>query len=79
MTLSVRLHRISRRMVGRLAAAILLPAALGGTAPAAELSVDDFKFDGPLGSHGAQIERVGRNHFHVTLGHAPEQPTWCNM
>ena len=48
-------------------------------ATASELSVDDFKFDGPLGCQGATIEKVDENHFKVTLGHAPKQPTWCNM
>ncbi len=46
---------------------------------ARELSTGDFKFDGPFGSAGATIERVGANHFKVVLGHAPEHPTWCNM
>jgi hypothetical protein len=46
---------------------------------AGELSVEDFDFDGPLGSQGAKIERVATNHFKVTLGHAPEHPDWCNM
>jgi len=48
-------------------------------AAAGELSVDDFKFDGPSGSDGATIEKIGENHFKISLGHAPEQPTWCNM
>ena len=43
-----------------------------------ELRVEDFTFEGPLGSAGTRIERVGRNHFRVTLGHAPEQPGWPN-
>jgi len=43
------------------------------------LTVDDFCFGGPLGSEGAAIERVGRNHFHVTLAHAPGHPEWANM
>jgi hypothetical protein len=48
-------------------------------AAAGELSVDDFRFDGPNGSQGASIEKVAANHFKVSLGHAPQQPTWCNM
>ncbi len=44
----------------------------------AELSVADFKFDGPLGSDGAVIEKIGTNHFKMTLGHAPGHPTWAN-
>lgn len=43
-----------------------------------ELSVENFRFDGPLGSDGARIEKLGRNHFRVTLGHAPNQPGWPN-
>ncbi|MEX2402785.1 MAG: M14 family zinc carboxypeptidase [Balneolales bacterium] len=42
------------------------------------LSVEDFRFDGPLGSGGAQIARVDTNHFRVTLDHAPHQPGWPN-
>jgi len=45
---------------------------------AAELSVEDFTFDCPLGSQGATIEKVATNHFKVTLGHAPEHDDWCN-
>lgn len=48
-------------------------------APAEELSVNDFSFEGPLGSHGTCIEKLGKNHFKIHLGHAPHQPTWCNM
>lgn len=43
-----------------------------------ELSVADFSFEGPLGSQGASIEEVGRNHFRVQLGAAPNQPGWPN-
>jgi hypothetical protein len=43
-----------------------------------ELAVEDFSFDGPLGSQGATIERLGSNHFRVTLGHAPGHPDWPN-
>ncbi len=43
-----------------------------------ELSVDDFTFEGPLGSQGASMEKIGTNHFQVTLGHAPEHPDWSN-
>jgi len=51
-----------------------VPAAVAG-----ELSVNDFKFDGPLGSQGATIEKIADSHFKISLGHAPEHPTWCNM
>lgn len=59
----------------------ICPASNSGAtlASASELSVEDFTFDGPLGSDGATIEKLGRNHFKVSLGHAPNQPTWCNM
>ncbi len=43
-----------------------------------ELSVNDFKFDGPLGSEGTTIEKLGENFFKVSLGHAPNQPEWNN-
>lgn len=44
-----------------------------------ELSINDFKFDGPLGSLGTKIERINRNHFKIIPGHAPEHPAWANM
>jgi hypothetical protein len=44
----------------------------------AELTCADFDFHGPLGSEAAKIERIAANHFKVTLGHAPNQRTWCN-
>lgn len=47
-------------------------------AQARPLSVEDFTFEGPLGSQGATIEAVGENHFKVTLGHAPNRPDWPN-
>lgn len=43
-----------------------------------ELSEGDFKFDGPLGSDGATIEKIEKNVFKVTLGHPPNQPEWNN-
>ena len=43
-----------------------------------ELTVDDFNFEGLLGSEGATIERIGTNHFKVTLASAPGHPTWAN-
>ena len=39
-----------------------------------ELTVKDFKFDGPMGSEGASIEKIDKNVFNVKLGHAPNQP-----
>jgi hypothetical protein len=47
--------------------------------PPVELTIHDFKFDGPLGSEGAKIEKIAKNHFRVSLGHAPEHPNWANM
>jgi hypothetical protein len=44
-----------------------------------ELSVSDFKFDGPLGCKGATIEKIGKNHFKLIPGHAPNHPNWPNM
>lgn len=46
--------------------------------PGAELCVKDFRFDGPLGSEGARIEKQGANHFRITLSHAPTHPDWAN-
>ena len=43
-----------------------------------DLSVEDFTFEGPLGSEGTTIERVEKNHFKVTLGSAPGHPDWNN-
>ncbi len=46
--------------------------------PQQELTVEDFSFQGPLGSAGTTLRRVGRNHFVATLGAAPNHPEWCN-
>ncbi|MBM4019106.1 MAG: carboxypeptidase family protein [Planctomycetes bacterium] len=59
-------------------AAPAAPAAAPAPAPARELAPEDFVFDGPIGSQGARIEKTGPNQFLLTLGHAPNQPTWCN-
>ena len=53
------------------------PAQSDPAAPA-ELRVEDFRFDGALGSEGAAIEQVAVNHFRVTLGAAPEHADWAN-
>ncbi len=45
---------------------------------AGELRVEDFCFDGPLGSEGAKIEKAGDNHFRVTLSSAPTHADWAN-
>lgn len=42
------------------------------------LTTADFRFDGPLGSQGAQIAQIDTNHFKMTLDHAPNQPEWPN-
>ncbi len=44
-----------------------------------ELSVNDFSFNGRLGSAGTTISRVGKNHFHIALGQAPCHPEWFNQ
>lgn len=57
------------------------PPAPAPAAPAAgpELAAEDFDFTGgPLGSQGATIEKIARDHFKVTVGAAPNQPTWAN-
>lgn len=60
-------------------AGILVAATMkAGAAHAATLSVEDFTFEGPLGSQGATIERVAENHFKVSLGAAPGHPDWNN-
>lgn len=46
--------------------------------PPQELAIEDFSFDGPLGSTGTTLRRVGRNHFVARLGAAPNHPEWCN-
>ncbi|MEF8811217.1 MAG: M14 family zinc carboxypeptidase [Bacteroidales bacterium] len=45
---------------------------------AEELTEDDFSFEGPLGSDGTTIEKLGTNYFKVKLGHAPEHTDWPN-
>lgn len=58
--------------------AIVLVGCGGGQSDVQELTVDDFRFDGPLGSDGTTIEKIGTNHFKVRLGHAPKHPKWPN-
>ncbi len=52
--------------------------ATGVQGRAGELSVEDFTFDGPIGSAGARIERVGRNDFRITLDHPANRTAWPN-
>lgn len=42
------------------------------------LTTEDFRFDGPLGSEGAQIAYIDTNYFKITLDNAPNQPGWPN-
>jgi hypothetical protein len=76
-------NRSGFRVGGWLAAVLWAMSAVmqlaSGRVAAQELTVADFKFDGPLGSHGATVAKIGENHFKISLGHAPNQPTWCNM
>lgn len=63
---------------------LLAALACGGTGAspechAGELTVEDFRFDGEYGSKDATIERVGRNHFRMSLRRIPENPKWTNM
>jgi hypothetical protein len=58
--------------------AVFLLLAFSGCSSERELSESDFRFDGPLGSEGAVIEKIERNLFRVKLGHAPNQPEWNN-
>ena len=57
---------------------LVLAVMKAGVACAATLSVEDFTFEGPLGSQDATIEKVGENHFKVSLGAAPGHPDWNN-
>lgn len=60
------------------ALAVVFAVILAAPAWAAPLSVEDFSFEGPLGSQGATIEPIGENHFKVKLGHAPNHLDWNN-
>lgn len=72
-------------MTRKLAVVLFLIAGITGylaaapTLAAAELTVDDFSFEGPLGSAGAKIEKLDTNHFKIVLDHAPGHPEWANM
>ncbi len=57
---------------------IILVQLLGGCSHERELNEADFRFDGPLGSEGAEIEKIETNLFRVRLSHAPNQPEWNN-
>jgi hypothetical protein len=48
------------------------------SARAGEIAPDDFRFDGPIGSAGAKVEKVGRDDFKITLGPGPKNPGWPN-
>jgi hypothetical protein len=60
------------------AIAVLVATVKVGAAYAAPLSVEDFTFEGPLGSQGTTIKKVGENHFKASLGAAPGHPDWNN-
>lgn len=45
----------------------------------AELTVEDFSFEGPLGSPGTTVTELGPNHFRVSLPRAPKHPEWSQM
>lgn len=51
---------------------------LTGCDSSSQLSVEDFNFDGPHGSDGASIEKIEKNHFKITLDHAPNHREWPN-
>lgn len=61
MKLTSNHHPMRSWAVTLLAMLISVWLAAGPAAAAKELAVEDFKFDGPLGSHGATIERIGEN------------------
>ncbi|MBD3374951.1 hypothetical protein GF406_07960 [candidate division KSB1 bacterium] len=67
------------RMGTRVKAVLLI--ALSGFACSThqDLESDDFRFNGPLGSKGATIEKIKKNTFRMTLGHAPDHDNWANM
>ena len=72
-----RLHNLASSVIGPAAAPTA--AASPATPPQdPELAVEDFSFEGTLGSAGTTLRRVGRNHFVATLGAAPNHPEWCN-
>lgn len=43
-----------------------------------DLSIEDFSLDGEYGSEGTTIEKLGPNHFRMTLGTAPDNSEWTN-
>ena len=61
-----------------LAALLLLPF-FASHLLAAELTVEDFCFEGPIGSPGTTVTKLGPNHFRVKLLRAPEHPEWGQM
>jgi len=57
---------------------VFLLATMAALVHAGDLEVGDFTFAGPLGSDGARIEKVAKNHFRVSLAQAPNHPEWPN-
>ncbi len=47
--------------------------------PERTLSEEDFVVDGPYGSHGAEIEKLGENHFLFRRGQHPEDKDRSNL
>ncbi|MFP4366860.1 MAG: M14 family zinc carboxypeptidase [Bacteroidales bacterium] len=72
--------REKSKLTGTLVTAIILLgfSLVTGCDLSGELTEEDFKFDGPLGSEGTTIEKLEPNIFKVTLGNAPNQPEWNN-
>lgn len=66
-------------MVGVVLGVLLVAGMLVASARSGELSVADFSFTGPLGSKGATIEKLGSNHFRVTLQRSAARAEWRNM
>lgn len=77
---SNRLHTVYHKTLSRVLLALTFVLVLPLTAQSAssQLSVNDFVFDGPLGSQGATIQKIRKNHFKVTLASAPQHSTWAN-
>ncbi len=49
------------------------------TCSGGELTVQNFRFDGEYGSEGAEIERLGKNHFRIQVSKVPKNQSWTNM
>jgi lysophospholipase L1-like esterase len=78
---NVEMPQTAVRFTVRTVAAALFSFILfaGGIAWATELSVEDFDFDGILGSDGATIERIAPNHFKIHLVRSSDKSPNINM